>query len=91
MQSTDIRYQLMARASFTLDDDVEEWVESRMAYGQSKSAWYRYAAETMMQAELILNEVYERYQYEERAELVEAAIKKEVERRKREVGNGGDD
>lgn len=72
----------MARASFTLDDDVEEWVESRMAYGQSKSAWYRYAAETMMQIEPVLDEVYERYQYEDRKELIEAAVIKEVERRK---------
>lgn len=78
----------MARASFTLDDEIEEWVENRMAYGQSKSAWYRYAAETMMGVEPILDEVYERYQYEDRQELVEAAVRKEVDRRKAEVGNG---
>ena len=87
----------MARASFTSDDDVEEWVESRMAYGQCKSAWYRYAAETMMHVEPILDEIFERHQYEKRSELIEAAIKKEVERRKEERentpnrgGSGGD-
>jgi metal-responsive CopG/Arc/MetJ family transcriptional regulator len=61
-----------------------------MAYGQSKSAWYRYAAETMMQCEPILDELYERYQYEERKELIEAAVKKEVDRRRREInGSNG--
>jgi metal-responsive CopG/Arc/MetJ family transcriptional regulator len=42
----------------------------------------------MMQCEPILDELYERYQYEERKELIEAAVRKEVDCRKREVGNG---
>ncbi len=76
----------MARASFQLDDSLEDYVESRLVYGQAKSAWYRYAIKSVMQVEEVLDQVYEPYQYDKRQELIEAAVKREVERRKREAG-----
>jgi hypothetical protein len=78
----------MGQATFRLDDDVENWIESRLVAGQSKSVWYRHAVETMMIIDPVLDEIYEPYQYDKRQELIEAAIQREVERRKNEV-NGG--
>lgn len=70
----------MGHASFMLDDEIEEWVEDRMAYGQSKSAWYRYAAETMMHVDGQLDVLYERYQYDERSDFIEDAVMEKIER-----------
>lgn len=78
----------MAQPSFQIDDQVEDWVESRLIEGQAKSVWYRYSVETIMAVDPILDDIFERYQYEERRELIEAAVKKEVDRRKAEVDNG---
>ncbi|AUV82078.1 hypothetical protein C2R22_10805 [Salinigranum rubrum] len=77
----------MGQASFRLDDDIENWIESRLIAGQNKSVWYRHAVETMMYIDPVLDEIYEPYQYDERQELIEAAIQKEVERRKNGVNN----
>ena len=77
----------MARPSFQIDDQVEDWVESRLIAGQAKSVWYRYAVKSVMQVDPILDELYERYQYDERQELIEAAVRKEVDRRKGEIDN----
>lgn len=77
----------MARASFQLDDDIEEWIENRMAYGQSKSAWYRYASQTMRSVDLALDEVYEPYQYDERREAVIEALEMYIEKKKKENDN----
>jgi len=75
----------MAQTSFRLDDSLDAWVESRLISGQAKAVWYRYAVETMVQVDPIVDELYEPYQYDERQDLIEAAVKKEVERRKGEV------
>jgi len=80
----------MARASFTLDDDLDDWVESRLVAGQAKAVWYRYAVQTTMQCDPILDELYERYQYEERQEFIEAAVKEKVEEVKKEADRGSD-
>lgn len=69
----------MAQASFRLDDQIEEWVKTRLVAGQNKSIWYRYAVETTMQCDPILDEIYERYEYEKRQEFVEMAVKEKVE------------
>jgi hypothetical protein len=78
----------MAQPSFRIDDDLEQFVESRIIEGQAKSVWYRYSIETTIQVDPILDEIFEPYQYEKRKELVEAAVKKEVDRRKDEINNG---
>jgi len=77
----------MGHASFQIDDDIEEWIEDRMAYGQSKSAWYRYASRTMRSAELALDEIYEPYQYDERREAVIEALEMYIEEKKKENDN----
>lgn len=79
----------MAKATIYLDDELEQQVESELSYGDSKSEWIRHAIMLRRHIDPILDEVYESYQREERLELVEAAVRKEVDRRKREHGNGG--
>lgn len=81
----------MGRTSLRLNDELEEQIESELSYGDSKSEWIRQAIKIRQHVDPILDEVYETYQREERLELVEAAVRKEVDRRKREVenGNGG--
>lgn len=63
-------------------------VDSELSYGDSRSEWIRHAIKMRLQVDPILDEIYESYQNEERIELVEAAVKKEVERRKSEIDNG---
>ncbi|WP_256402409.1 hypothetical protein [Halorubrum salinum] len=78
----------MGQTSLRLDDELEEQIESELSYGDSKSEWIRHAIKMRQHVDPILDEAYESYQREERLELVEAAVRKEVDRRKREVGNG---
>lgn len=78
----------MGQTSLRLDDELEAQIESELSYGDSKSEWIRHAIKMRQHVDPILDEVYESYQREERLELVEAAVRKEVDRRKREVGNG---
>ncbi len=69
----------MARASFQIDDENNDWVESRLVYGQSKSSWYRYAMTTIMQIEECLDELYEPHEYEKRQEFVEKAVREKID------------
>lgn len=78
----------MGQTSLRLDDELEAQIESELSYGDSKSEWIRHAIKMRQHVDPILDEVYESYQREERLELVEAAVRKEVDRRKNEVGNG---
>ena len=78
----------MAQPSFQIDDQVEQWVENRLIAGQAKSIWYRYAVETAMIVDPVIDDVLERYQYDKRQELIEAAVIKEVQRRKDDVDGG---
>ena len=78
----------MGKTSLRLDDELEEQIESELSYGDSKSEWIRHAIKVRQHVDPILDEVYESYQRDERLRLVEAAVRKEVDRRKREVGNG---
>jgi len=70
----------MAQASFRLDDDIDEWVNTRLVAGQNKSVWYRYSVETTMQIDPILDMLYDRYEYDKRQEFIEAAVKEKVDR-----------
>jgi hypothetical protein len=79
----------MARTTLTYEDDIDDWIENRLVAGQNRTIWLRYAVETIYSVDGNLDELFEPYQYDERQELVEAAVRKEVERRKNEV-NGGD-
>lgn len=74
----------MAQVGFRLNDDLDDFVQSRLVPGQNKSIWYRYSVKTMVQADPILDELYERYQYDERQEFVEAAVREKVDRVKKE-------
>lgn len=65
----------MARPSFQVDDEVEEFVEDRLIPGQSKSVWYRYAVETVMAVDPILDEEFEKYDYEEWQAFIEEAVR----------------
>jgi len=80
----------MGQTSFRLPDQIEDWIDSRLVSGQSKSVWYRYAVESTYQVDPILDEIFDPYQYEERQELIEAAVKKEVERRKNNANEWND-
>ena len=74
----------MARTSFTYDDELDEWVEDRLVPGQSKSAWIRYAVETTYAVDGILDELYEPYEYDERQDLVEEAVREKVDELKQD-------
>ncbi|WP_380681120.1 hypothetical protein [Salinigranum sp. GCM10025319] len=78
----------MARTTLTYEDDIDDWIENRLVAGQNRTIWLRYAVETIYSVDGNLDELFEPYQYDERQELIEAAVRKEVERRKNEV-NGG--
>ncbi|MUW13914.1 hypothetical protein GJ633_04000 [Halorubrum sp. CBA1125] len=78
----------MGRTSLRLDDELEAQIESELSYGDSKSEWIRHAIKMRQHVDPILDEVLESYQRDQRLELVEAAVRKEVDRRKREVGGG---
>lgn len=78
----------MARTTLTYEDDIDQWIQERLVAGQNRTIWLRYAVETTYAVDGILDELYEPYQYDERQELVEAAVRREVDRRKSEVDNG---
>lgn len=78
----------MGQTSLRLSDEVEHEIESELSYGDSKSEWIRHAIEIRRQVDPILDEAYESYQREERIDLIVAAVRKEVDRRQREVDNG---
>lgn len=78
----------MARPTVSMPDELEDQIEMQLSYGDSKSEWIRHAIELRMHVDPILDEVYESYQREERLDLVEAAVRKEVDRRKDEIDNG---
>jgi metal-responsive CopG/Arc/MetJ family transcriptional regulator len=78
----------MAQPSVNIEDEMLERIDSELSYGDSRSEWIRQAIKLRIHVDPILDEVYESYQREERLELVEAAVRKEVDRRKREVPNG---
>lgn len=79
----------MAKPSISIEDEMLAMVDSNLSYGDSRSEWIRHAIEIRLRIDPILDEVYESYQTEKRVDLIEAAVRKEVERRKKEV-NGGD-
>ena len=81
----------MGRTSPHLDDKLERQIDPELFYGDSKSEWIRHVIKMRQHIDPILDEIYESYQREERLRLVEAAVRKEVDRRKREIenGNGG--
>lgn len=78
----------MATPTVSMPDELEREIESHLSYGDSKSEWIRHAIALRMDVDPMLDELYESYQREERRDLVVAAVRKEVERRKDEVGNG---
>lgn len=77
----------MARTSFQLDDEVNDAVESRLSYGDSKSEWYRHAVKMRLQVDPMLDELFESYQNEERIEFIEKAVQEKIEREKEANGN----
>jgi Arc/MetJ-type ribon-helix-helix transcriptional regulator len=78
----------MGQTSLRLPDELEEEIEQELSYGDSKSEWIREAIRIRQQVDPILDEMYESYQREERVDLMTAAVRKEVDRRKQEVNDG---
>ena len=70
----------MSRTTFSLKDEVNEQIKSRLSYGDSKSAWLRHAVQLRLQNDPILDQLYEPDQYEERIKFVEKAVKEAVDR-----------
>lgn len=61
---------------------MERKIESELSYGGSKTEWIRRGIRMRQQVDPILDELYESYQREERLKLIEAAVRKEVDRKK---------
>lgn len=78
----------MAKPSISIEDEMLDMVDSNLSYGDSRSEWIRHAIELRLNVDPILDDLYESYQREERRDLVVAAVRKEVERRKSEIDNG---
>ncbi|MFC7131643.1 MULTISPECIES: hypothetical protein [Salinibaculum] len=76
----------MARASFIVEDDLDSQVENRLVAGQSKASWYRYSVETIMACDILLDDLYEPYQHDERREFIEEAVAEKIEREKENNG-----
>jgi len=72
----------MARTTLTFDDDINDWINRRLIQGQNRTVWLWYAVETTYAVDGDLDELFEPYEYDKRQELIEAAVKKEVDRRK---------
>jgi hypothetical protein len=76
----------MAKASFIVDDDLDNQVENRLVAGQSKASWYRYAVQTVMSCDVLLDDIYEPYQHDEREEFIQEAVAEKIEREKENNG-----
>ncbi|MBC9985169.1 hypothetical protein E4P24_02120 [Haloferax sp. AS1] len=77
----------MARTTLTYEDNIDDWIKNRLVAGQNRTIWLRYAVETTYAVDGMLDELFEPYQYDKRQELIEAAVRKEVDRRRREIGD----
>ena len=75
----------MAKTSFQLDDDLDNWIESRLSYGQSKASFLRHSLAISKDIEPLLDEIYDRHQYEKRRDFVMEAVSEKVEERKKEI------
>lgn len=64
-----------------------EEINEELEWGDSRSAWFREAAQIKLQIDPMLDELFEDYQTEERVEFVEAAVRKELDRRKESAGS----
>lgn len=69
----------MAQTSLRVDDDIMDRIDGRLAPGQSKSVWYRYAIQTMVQCEDDLDELFGPYEFQEREEFVRQAVREKIE------------
>lgn len=70
----------MAKPSISMPDELEERVESRLSYGDSKSEWIRHAMQLRFQVDPVLDRLYESNQNEERMKFVERAVIDAVKR-----------
>jgi len=75
----------VARPSFNLEDELDEWVKERLVPGQSKSRWYRYSVRTTRDCDKILDELFEEYEYEERREFILSAVSEKAEETKQKA------
>ena len=78
----------MGKASLDLPDELEEEIENQLSYGDSKAEWIRQAIRIRQTVDPVLDEIYENHQRQKREELIAYAVRKEVDRRKREIDNG---
>ncbi|QIO21356.1 hypothetical protein [Haloarcula sp. JP-L23] len=69
----------MARPSFSVDDELLERVDSRLTYGDNRSAWLRDAIELKLGIVEELDEAEIELTDEERREFVVEAVREAIE------------
>jgi len=79
----------MAKPSINLPDELNEQIEVQLSYGDSKSAWIRHAIQYRMHLDPMLDELFEPDQTEKRLQFVEAAVRQEVDKVKKNPNYDG--
>jgi hypothetical protein len=64
----------MAQTGLRYDDELDERLEARLSYGDTKSGWIRNAIRMRLVVAPVLDRLYEPDQTEERREFVEKAV-----------------
>lgn len=67
----------MGKPTISMPDELEEKIEGRLTYGDSKSGWIREAVKYRFAVDDILDEERPDLSTDERIELVEEAVKDE--------------
>jgi metal-responsive CopG/Arc/MetJ family transcriptional regulator len=68
----------MGKPTISMPDDLEEKIEGRLTYGDSKSGWIREAVQYRFAVDDILDEERPDMGSQERIELVQEAVKEAV-------------
>lgn len=79
----------MAKTGISLPDEMEERINSQLSYGDNRSAWIRYAIRLRFHTDPMLDELFEPDQTEKRLQFVEAAVRQEVDKVKKNPNYDG--
>lgn len=74
----------MAKTTIALSDEMNGEVESKLSYGDSKSAWVRQAIRYRIAIDPILNEIGID-ESEDRLEFVKQAVREKAEKRRQKA------
>lgn len=69
----------MGMTSFDLHDDLEEEVEETLGYNDQKKDAYNEAVGWWVEVTPMLDELFDRYEKQEREEFVRVAVREKVE------------